>query len=151
MDHKSEQILELIMENSRLSSREISRRIGIPITTVHNRIKKMKKDGIIKNYSVDLNYEKIGLGLCAYIMGAVNHSVKKEGSWDEIRKKIFSLGFVESVDVITGRNDLMIKVRAKNIKQLNKLLMKQLREVDGLDDSITMIVLEEASNKPRFL
>ncbi|MBU2477374.1 Lrp/AsnC family transcriptional regulator [Candidatus Micrarchaeota archaeon] len=143
MDHKSEQILELLRDNSRLSSREISRKTGIPLTTVHNRIKKMEEEGIIEKYSVEVNHEKLGLSLCGYVLCSIAHSIKKEVLWNELAEKIRKLGFVESVDVITGEMDLMIKLRAKNIQQLNKILMKDLRAIEGINDTTTMVVLEE--------
>ena len=99
MDYKSEQILELLRENSRLSSREISRKTSIPLTTVHNRIKKMEQQGIIEKYSVEVNHEKLGLSLCGYVLCGIGHSIKKEVLWGKLAEKIRKLGFVESVDV----------------------------------------------------
>lgn len=144
MEDKSEQILEFLKKNSKLSLRQISKKAGVPLTTAHNRIKKMQKEGIIKNYSVEVDYSKMGLGLCAYIMASVKYDSRHK-SQQEIAKKILKLGFVKSVDIITGEFDLLIKVRAKNISQLNKLITKELRNVEGIDKTTTMLVLEEVN------
>ncbi|MFH1664218.1 MAG: Lrp/AsnC family transcriptional regulator [archaeon] len=143
MQDKSEQILEFLKKNSRLSLREIAKKAGIPLTTAHNRIKKMQKEGIIKNYSVEIDYSKLGFSLCAYILALVNYNVKHSVSQQEIAKKILHLGFVETVDIITGEFDLLIKVRTKNVQQLNKFITKELRNIEGIDKTTTMIVLEE--------
>ncbi len=142
MEDKSEQILEFLRNNSKLSLRQIAKKAGIPLTTAHNRIKKMQKEGVIKNYSVEVDYSKLGLSLCAYIMASVKYDAMHK-SQQEIAKKILKLSFVKSVDIITGGFDLLIKVRAKNISQLNKLITKELRNVEGIDKTTTMIVLEE--------
>jgi len=143
MEDKSEQILEFLKKNSKLSSRELSRKTKIPLTTVHNRIKKMKEQGIIKKYSIEVDYNKLGLNLCAYIMASVNYDSKHKTSQQEIAKKLLKFHFVESVDIITGDKDLLIKVRTKNIQQLNKLITKDLRNTEGIDKTVSMIVLEE--------
>ena len=48
MDEKDEKILKLLKENSKLTTQQISKKTLIPITTIHNRIKKLEKEGIIK-------------------------------------------------------------------------------------------------------
>lgn len=143
MEDKSTQILEFLQKNSKLSSREISNKTKIPLTTVHNRIKKLKADGIIKKYSIEVDYEKLGLKLCAYIMANVNYNVKHGISQQEIARRILNLHFVESVDIITGDMDLMIKARTKNVQQLNSFITKKLRNIEGIDKTVSMIVLEE--------
>ncbi len=140
---KSEQILEFLKKNSKLSSRQISKKTKIPLTTVHNKIKKLKEQGIIKKYSIEIDPHKMGLKLCAYIMANVNYNLKHKISQQEIAKKISRLPFVESADIITGEMDLMIKVRTKNVQQLNSFITKKLRNIEGIDKTITMIVLEE--------
>ncbi len=145
MQDKSEQILEFLKKNSRLSLREISKKTGLPLTTAHNRIKKMQKEGIIKNYSVEVDYSKLGFNLCAYIMASVDYNIKHRVSQQEIAKKILHLGFVESVDIVTGETDIIIKVRTKNVQQLNKFITKELRNIEGIDKTVSMIVLEEVN------
>ena len=65
MDSKDEKILEVLRENSRLSAQQISRKTLIPITTVHNRMKKLVTEGIIKKFTIDVNPVKIGKTLAA--------------------------------------------------------------------------------------
>ncbi|PIN98990.1 MAG: transcriptional regulator [Candidatus Diapherotrites archaeon CG10_big_fil_rev_8_21_14_0_10_31_34] len=142
MEDKSEQILEFLKKNSKLSLRQLAKKAGIPLTTAHNRIKKMQEEGVIKNYSVEVDYNKLGFGLCAYIMALIKHDSTHK-SQQEIAKKILKLSFVESIDIITGEFDLLIKVRAKNIPQLNKLITKELRNIEGIDKTTTLFVLEE--------
>ena len=50
LDEKDTQILNLLKDNAKLTSSQISKLTRIPITTIHNRIKKLEKEKIIKNY-----------------------------------------------------------------------------------------------------
>jgi len=51
LDDKDWQILEILKDNAKLTSHKISKKTAIPITTVHNRIKKLEMNGIIKKYA----------------------------------------------------------------------------------------------------
>ncbi len=143
IDDKTEQILKFLSENSKLSSKELSKKTRIPLTTIHHRIKRLREEGIIKKYTIELDYDKLGMNFCAYIMASVNYNPKGKTSQKEIAKKIKKISFVESVDVITGDMDLLIKVRVKNMPQLNKLITQELRNIEEIDKTKTISVLEE--------
>ena len=145
LDEKDIKILEIIKENAKLTSSQISKKTRIPITTIHNRIKKLEKQGIIKNYTVSLDFEKIGKPLAAYILLTVNQNISqnKKISQKDIGKKIKMFEDVESVDVVTGAIDILIKARVKTMHDLNNLLTNRLRKIDGVDKTQTMMVLEE--------
>ena len=72
-DEKDYKILALLEENARLTTGEIAKELDIPQTTVHNRIKKMKQNKVIKRFTIDLNRKMIGRGLVAYILCTVSY------------------------------------------------------------------------------
>lgn len=144
LDEKDLDILELLKVNSEMTSSQISKKTKMPITTVYNRIKKMKQIGVIKNFTVNVDYEKIGKALTAYILLTVNQSLSNKNiSQSEIGNKIKMLEDVESVDIVTGVIDMLIKARVKSMHNLNNLLTNKLRKIDGVDKTQTMMVLEE--------
>ncbi len=146
MDHIDEKILEVLKENSSLSKRQIAKRINVPLTTVFHRIKRMEKEGIIKKYTIVTDPEKLGYGICAYILVTVrqNPAEIKKVSQQEIAQKIAKMfANVESVAIVTGEIDLIIKARFKSIKELDSFLTKKLRNIAGIDKTITSVVLEE--------
>jgi DNA-binding Lrp family transcriptional regulator len=150
LDAVDESIISLLKLDGSLSTSAISKKILVPITTVHNRIKKMVDSGIIKNYTIVPDYEKIGKSLTAYILITVNqnvvgpnHTTHKKISQEDIARKVKGIFGADTVDIVTGSTDLIVKVRAKNTHDLNNLLTHKLREVEGVDKTQTMIVLEE--------
>ena len=50
LDKSDIKIIEILKENSKLSTQQISKKTAIPITTVHYRIKKLEKEGLKKIY-----------------------------------------------------------------------------------------------------
>lgn len=145
MDEKDEKILELLKENSKLTTQQISKKILIPITTVHNRIKKLEKNGIIKKYTLEIDNKKIGKNITAYIHIVVDYKLLKgiKMSQLELANKIKQNEYVEEAAMVTGGTDIIIKMRAKNVDELNYFVTKYLRNIDGIEKTQTTIVLSE--------
>ena len=61
MDEKDELILQALEKNAKLSSRNIAEKIGLPISTVHRRIRKLEQDGVIKSFRAIIDYEKTSI------------------------------------------------------------------------------------------
>jgi len=146
MDDKDEKILDVLKENSKLSTQRISKRTSIPITTVHNRMKKLEEDGVIKKYTVVLDHKKIGKPISAYVLINVDYKLLKQikQTQHELTKKLKLHPAVEEACRITGGTDLIIKTRVKNIDELDDFVTRYLRNVDGVDKTQTMVILNEA-------
>ena len=145
LDEKDLGILELLKKNSKLTTSQISKKTTIPITTIHNRIKKMEQQGIIKNYTINPDFEKIGKPLTAYILLTVNQTISpnKKISQSDVGKKIKAFDDVEAVDIVTGATDILVKVRARTMHDLNDFITHKIRNIEGVDKTQTMMVLEE--------
>ena len=145
MDEKDEKILKLLKEDSKLTIQQIAKKTLIPITTIHNRIKKLEKEGIIKKYTLELDNQKLGKNIAAYIHIIVDYRLLKEikMSQYELAEKIYQHDFVEEAAMVTGGTDIIIKVRVKNIDELDNFVTKKLRNIDGIEKTQTMIILNE--------
>ena len=147
LDEKDLKILEILKRDAELTSSQISKKTGIPITTIHNRIKRLKQKGIIKNYTINIDYEKLGKLLSAYILITINQSILgKKISQSQIGKKLKYFEEVESVDIVAGGTDMIIKVRVETMQSLNKFITEKLRNIEGIDKTQTLMVLEEITS-----
>jgi len=146
LDNKDFQILHLLRNDARLTVAKIAKKMNMPITTVHNRIKKFRKEGIIKNYTVNLDYDKLGKPVYVYILVSATYNVPdaKKKDQGEIMKEIKKLPHVEEVCTVTGTTDIIVKVRCESIETLNYFLIKQLRPINGVEKTQTLIVLDSA-------
>jgi DNA-binding Lrp family transcriptional regulator len=86
LDDIDKQIIRILQENARTSYREIQDKLGISIGTIHNRIAKLKKNGIIQGYTLKLDNEKLGYSLAYIIRVSIDGKHTKE-VLDEIREK----------------------------------------------------------------
>jgi len=142
MNEKDERILGILKENSSLSTQQISKRTSIPITTVHNRIKKLKEEGVIERYTVVLNHKKIGKPISSYILIRVDYRNTKQ-SQHEMAKKLKSKSIVEEVAIVTGSTDMIVKVRVKDMEELNNFVIGYLRMMDGVERTETLVIMHE--------
>ena len=98
LDEKDFLLLKILKENSKLSTKEISKKLLMPLTTIHNRIKKLERMNAIKNYTVNLNDKTLGT-LSAFILVTVDYNILKlrNTTQHELVKTIKFLGiFLET-------------------------------------------------------
>lgn len=145
LDEKDSLILDVLKSNAHLTINQISNVTNIPITTIHNRIKKLEKDGVIKKYTIEIDHKKVGKEIQAYILLTVNYSLPsgKKIHQMEVARSIRSFPEVEEVKILAGVTDILIRVRTHDIDELNNFVINKLREIDGVDKTQTMIVLNE--------
>jgi DNA-binding Lrp family transcriptional regulator len=145
LDQKDVAILALIQNDCKLSSREIARKIGSPITTVFAKIRRMEELGIIKEYKAILDSQKLGLSTTALILASVSYQAREGGrliSQREIASDIAKFPEVQEVYIVTGDWDLLIKLRAENVEKVGKFVIDNLRLVKGIEKTLTCMVFE---------
>ncbi len=156
LDHKDIKIVNTLYSNSRLSCREISRKTKIPVMTVLNRMKKLEKEGVILEYTIRVNARKLGFFTLAYVIVTIDYNLLNELkiAQQEVCNQIVKHPNVSVTDLITGPDrDLLVKVKAKSINELNKIL-DDIRLIRGVSRTDTMTILYEARkdciSKKRF-
>jgi Transcriptional regulators len=145
LDKKDLKILSIIQKNCQLTSREIAKKIGSPITTVFSKIKRMEKIGIIKGYRAIVDPNKLGFSTTAFILASVSYAIKNENgglSQRDIANEIAKFPEVQEIHIITGDWDLMIKVKAENVDKMGKFVIDKLRLVKGIEKTLTCVVFE---------
>ena len=138
MDAKDRQILEPLEQDASQSTKDLARKTHIPITTVHNRIQKLRKEGVLTHYTVKVNESKRGFPLLAYILvSATPHSNQQE-----MLRKIRAMPTTLEASIVTGSFDLIVKAKAQSMAHLSELITKQLKAVEGVERTQTLMVLE---------
>ena len=144
LDLKDRKIISELVANSKQTTSQISKKTRIPITTVHNRIKRLEKQGLIINYTVNLDYHELGRPVCAYIGITINYNIpNKKINQIEVANKIKEIEGVYETYIMTGGSDIFIKILAKDIQDLNIIVTERLRNIVGVDKTQTAIVLKQ--------
>ncbi len=148
---KDEIILGFLKENCKISSREISEKTSIPITTIHNRIKKMEDEGIIRHYTAMLDNKKLGKSIQAFVQVNVMYVTPsgRHVSQEELAGKIYQMPEVDECYIMTGGTDILVKVSVKDVDELNVFVIDKLRDLEGVQNTTTSIVLNDISRSAK--
>jgi Lrp/AsnC family leucine-responsive transcriptional regulator len=145
LDDKDIAILALLQENSKLTAKQIAKKVNSPITTVFAKIKRMEELGIIKEYRAILAPEKIGSTTAAFILASVSYRTKGDNSpvsQRVVAEEISKFPEVQEVHIITGDWDLLIKLRTQSVDAIGKFVVDKLRLINGLEKTLTCMVFE---------
>jgi DNA-binding Lrp family transcriptional regulator len=145
MDKKNEAILRILSRKAGLSSRNLSKIVKMPISTVHRRIKKLEREGIIKGYKALINFEKTMWPIGALLMVNLAEVIPGKG---HIPKKdiVQSLSrfseIEEIIEVQAADFDLILKARFESLKEQSRFV-EELRSIAGIEEISSAIIIEE--------
>ncbi|MDH5783745.1 MAG: Lrp/AsnC family transcriptional regulator [Candidatus Bathyarchaeota archaeon] len=145
LDKTDVKILEALMLDARLSSRQIAKRCGVSIGTVLSRIKKMEKEGMITGYSAVLDQEKLG-----YELTVVCEVTVSKGRLLEMENEIARLPNVCCVYDVTGLIDALVVAKFKSREELSKFT-KRLLALPFVERTNTHVVLTTIKEDFRLL
>jgi len=144
-DEKDIEILRLLQRDAKISAREISDRLGSPITTVYSRIKRLEDSGIIKGYKPVLDAEKMGRPTTAFILASFAYrtpGVEEPLDQRQIAKEVARLSEVQEVHIIAGDWDILIKVKERDVAAVGRFVVDKLRNIRGIERTLTCMVFD---------
>ena len=128
MDAIDKQILNILQEDDRTPYAKISERLGIGISTVHFRIKRLMARGIIKGFSVTVDPGVVGFSSQAWIGLSVD-PLKMQ----DVAKQLTQYDEVQLVATSTGDHDMVVQVMAKDEKDLWRFIIEKIKPMDGIE------------------
>ena len=135
IDEIDRKILNVMLENSRLSFREIAKKVGVSVVTVLKRVKELEKEKVIKNYTVELDYEKLGYDITALTQIRVS-----KGKSQTVGKVIGMENHVKAMYNVTGPFDDIIIGKFKNRKSMDAFI-KRIQALENVERTETLLVL----------
>ncbi|MEZ0346750.1 MAG: Lrp/AsnC family transcriptional regulator [Infirmifilum sp.] len=148
LDEKDLAILEALQENARLTVKELSKKIGSPITTAHARLKRLEREGYIKAYRAILEPKKLGFPTIAFIF--VSFAKIQGIDQRKVAEAIGKFPEVQEVHIITGEWDILVKVRVKSVDELGDFVVNKLRNIEGVEKTYTSVVLENVKETTKL-
>ncbi|MGB1268912.1 MAG: Lrp/AsnC family transcriptional regulator [Flavobacteriaceae bacterium] len=146
LDEIDHQILDMLIQNTRVPFTDIAKKLLISAGTVHVRVKKMEEAGIITGSSLSVNYEKLGYSFIAY----VGIFLQKTSMTKFVLERINDIPFVTVAHITTGKFNIFCKIRAKDTQHAKDVIF-MIDDIDGVYRTETMISLEESINDKKRL
>jgi len=142
IDKKDKDILNVLLENSRLSYRRIAKKVKISVATAMHRVKALENEKIIKQYSAILNYDTLGYDIPILIEVQV-----ARGQLVEVERRLAQNPHVVAVYDITGGFDVVVIAKFKNRKQMD-MFIKEIQTYDYILRTNTRLILQVIKEKP---
>src|SRR5690606_39447427 len=132
-------ILKMLEQNARITLTEISEKVHLSTTPVHDRIRRMEQNGVIKQYITILDAAKIGKGLMVICYVSLRQHSKNAG--DKFIKSILTMNEVMECLTISGEFDFMLKVVASNMDDYYNFHVNKLSQVDNVGNVQSVFVM----------
>lgn len=145
IDDKDRMILAVLEEHAEYTTRQIAKKTLLPVTTIHHRIKKMRQEGIIRKYTVNVDPAAIGKSFVAYVLISADLGIlkQKHKTQYDLAADLRKFGFVERADIVSGGTDIVALVRVKDVDEFDKVLLGKLQLLEGIEKTQSMIVIHK--------
>lgn len=139
LDSKDLSILRLLQENARITVKEISEKVHLSTTPVHERIKRMEEAGVIKQYATLVDHTKVKKGLMVICYVSLKQHSKEAG--DKFIKTIQELNEVIECYNISGEFDFMLKVVSEDMNDYYDFHVNRLSQIENMGHVQSVFVM----------
>lgn len=149
IDEIDKKILRLLQKNARITNKELASRLGLSITPVFERVRKLEQKGYIKRYVAVLDHEKLDRGMVVFLhikMQSHNHE-----SIAHLMEEANRLEEVMECYHVTGETDFLLKVLVPNMKAYEDFILGKLTKITGIGNINSSIVMREVKHKTDIL
>ena len=145
LDKVDIQILERLQRNARTSWTELASDLGLTGPAIAERTRKLEERGIIQGYHAQLEPERIGCGLLAYIAVQLRHPEARQPFLDRIQ----TMPEILECHHMTGEDDYWLKVRCASTAALERIIGQEFQTHEGIKTRTT-IVLSSPKDTPNL-
>lgn len=140
MDTHDLQILRLMQSDSRRSAADISGEVGLSVSAVSDRLRRLNTSGVIRANRAVIEPARVGLTVCAFVFVDLEPRADEAAFAASLRRH----PEVQEAHHITGPHSWLIKLRLRDTAALQRFLAEQLKPLPGVLRTDTLIALDTA-------
>ena len=143
IDNLDKRILNIIMNNARIPSKDVAVACGVSRAAIHQRIQRLIEMKVITGSGYNVNPKVLGYNTCTYI----GVSLEKGSMYREVVQQLEEIPEVVECHYTTGPYSMLIKVYAQDNQHLMRLLNDRIQHIPGVTETETLISLEQSMNR----
>lgn len=143
VDNLDKKILNIIMGNARIPSKDVAMVCGVSRAAIHQRIQRLIDMKVITGSGYQVNPRTLGYNTCTYI----GIRLEKGSMYREVESELQKIPEVVECHYTTGPYSLLTKVYARDNQHLMELLSTQIQHIPGVTETETLISLEQSLNR----
>ncbi len=145
-DELDMKILTELTKDGSISVPNLSKKLGINTSVLYSRIKRLIKKKLITKFTIVVDESLIGIGVRATV--GINRDPKLK---DQIHKALLKTPEVIMISEVTGRFDIIITVRAKNLEELHTVVIEKIGKIEGIQNTETFVELQRTDKDPVYI
>lgn len=143
-DSTDKKLLEYLQDDSKQTNKELSNKLGLSVTAVYERIKKLEKEGFINKYVALVNKEKIEKAFVVFChIKLVQHT---HDYVIKFEKEVGTLNEVLECYHISGDYDYLLKVLVEDMAAFREFMVKKLTTINHIGSTHSMFVINEVKH-----
>ncbi len=135
------EILKILQNDARTTTKQISAMTGTPSTEVTKIIKQAEKDRVILKYKTLINRDKVE-DEQVWALIEVKLTPEKDVGFDSIAERIYRFPQTRTVYLISGTYDLFVLVVGKSNHEIADFVSQKLSHIEGVQGTVTQFVLK---------
>ena len=143
-DSIDRQLLTLLQDDCKQTNKELSAKLGLSVTAVYERIKKLEREGVISKYVSLLNKEKLGLGFVVFCqIKLVKHA---KDYLTEFEREVIQLDEVLECYHVSGDYDYLLKVIVKDMQHYRQFMVTKLTTIKHIGSTHSSFNINEVKH-----
>jgi DNA-binding Lrp family transcriptional regulator len=141
LDKTDRVLVDAILRDASQRLEDLARLVGLAPSSVHDRLRRLERDGVIRRWTIDVDVTAFGLQVLAYV------GVRSTLPCSDLIHALESVPSIEECHSVAGANSLLLKVRVASPPAL-LALVERLRQIPGIEGTETSIVLKTQIDRP---
>ena len=143
LDKLDLQIIEHMMDDAEISYADLGKKLFVSGGTIHVRIKKLQKDGVVKGTRLNPDLKLLGYDVIAFI----GIYLRESSLYDSVAKELHKIKEIVRLNYTTGNYSMFAEIVCKDISELREVLHERLQKIKGIERTETFISLEESFSR----
>ncbi|SDL07802.1 transcriptional regulator, AsnC family [Salinimicrobium catena] len=144
LDAKDKELLGLLQDNSKKTNKELSNKLGLSVTAVYERIRKLERAGVISKYVALVKPDKVERAFTAFCqIKLVQHT---KGNVTQFESQVAGLSEVLEVYHVSGEYDYILKVMVKDMEAYRYFMVNKLTALDHIGSTQSTFVISPVKN-----
>lgn len=149
MDTIDKNLLQLLQEDTKKTTKELSLKLNLSVTAVYERIKKLEREGIIGKYVALLNRNKIDKGFVVFChIKLIQHS---KDFLTKFESEVVKLDEVLECFHVSGDYDYILKICVKDMEEYREFMVTKLTTLNHIGSTHSTFMIGQVKNSTAFV
>jgi Lrp/AsnC family transcriptional regulator for asnA, asnC and gidA len=144
LDEIDRSILNVLMQDANTPYIDIAKNIHVSAGTVHVRMKKLTRMGIVKKAFLNVDYARLGYDISAFL----GIYLEKSSMFPNVIDALYRIPEVTNAHYTTGNYSILVKIICRNSEDLKRVLYENIQNIEGIQRIESFISLEESIHRP---